>query len=66
VYLGGKTLGEIGPKAEALMTADASHPGRLRTIGNQLNPAKHDDDIPGASTLKVALGDLRSLRKTYL
>jgi hypothetical protein len=62
----GKTLGEIGPRVEPLMTSDPSHPGKLRTIGTQLNPANHDDDIPGAATLKVALGDLRTLRRTYL
>jgi hypothetical protein len=62
----GKNLGEIGPKTEPLMTGDASHPGKLRTIGSNLNPANHDDAIPGAGVLKVALGDLRMLRKTYL
>jgi hypothetical protein len=62
----GKTLGEIGPKVEPLMTSDASHLGKLRTIGGKLNPANHDDDIPGAGTLKVAPGDLRTLRKMYL
>jgi hypothetical protein len=62
----GKNLGELGPKTEPLMTGDASHPGKLRTIGSSLNPANHDDAIPGAGALKVALGDLRMLRKTYL
>jgi hypothetical protein len=62
----GKTLGELGPKTEPLLTADPSHPGKLRTIGNNLNPSNHDDAIPGVGTLKVALGDLRALRKAYL
>ena len=30
------------------------------------DPAKHDDAIPAAGVLKVALGDLRFLKKTYL
>jgi hypothetical protein len=45
---------------------DASHPGKLRTIGGTVNPANHDDAIPAAGALKVALGDLRYLKKQYL
>jgi len=62
----GKNLGDLGPKVEPMLTADPSHPGKLRSIGNQLNPAKHDDGIPPQGTLRVALGDLRSLKKQYL
>ena len=51
-----------GPLGEA----DPSHPGKLRSIGNELNPAKHDDGIPNQGTLKVPLGDLRFLKKQYL
>ncbi len=62
----GKNLGQLGPQVEPLLTADPSHPGKLRSIGNELNPAKHDDGIPNQGTLKVALGDLRFLKKQYL
>ena len=62
----GKNLGQLGPKVEPLLTADPSHPGKLRTMGSQLNPAKHDDDTPDQGTIKVALGDLKFLKKHYL
>ena len=42
----GKNLGQLEPKVEPLLRADPSHPGKLRSIGSQLNPAKHDDDTP--------------------
>ena len=51
---------------ESLLTADASHPGKLRSIRSQLNPAKHDDDTPDRGTIAVALGDLKFLKKQYL
>ena len=62
----GKNFGQIEPKVEPMLTADPSHPGKLRTIGSQLNPAKHDDDTPDHGTIKVALGDLKYLKKQYL
>ena len=62
----GKTLGQLEPKVEPLLTTDPSHPGKLRSIGRQLNPAHHDDDIPDHGTITVALGDLKSLKKEYL
>lgn len=62
----GKNLGQIEPKVEPLLTADPSHPSKLRSIGSELNPAKHDDGIPDQGTLKVALGDLKFLKKQYL
>jgi hypothetical protein len=61
-----KNLGHLGPLVEPLLTHDASHPGKLRALGGALNPAKHDDAVPAAGILKVALGDLRFLKKTYL
>jgi hypothetical protein len=61
-----KNLGHLAPNVEPLLTRDASHPGKLRAIGGAVNPAKHDDAIPAAGVLKVALGDLRFLKKTYL
>lgn len=62
----GKTLGQLSPSVEPLLTVDPSHPGKLRTIGAATNPAKHDDAVPAAGTLKVALGDLRALKREYL
>ena len=62
----GKNLGDLVPKTEPLMTADPAHPGKLRTLGGNLNPANHDDAIPNPGTLKVALGDLKALKKAYL
>lgn len=62
----GKNLGNLGPLVEPLLTADPSHPGKLRAIGGAVNPAKHDDAVPAAGVLKVALGDLRFLKKQYL
>ena len=62
----GKNLGQLGPKVESLLAADPSHPGKLRSIGSQLNPAKHDDDTPNQGTITVALGDLKFLKKQYL
>ncbi len=54
------------PVVEPLLKHDASHPGKLRTIGGTVNPANHDDAVPAAGALKVALGDLRFLKKEYL
>ena len=62
----GKNLGQLEPKVEPLLSADPSHPGKLRTMGSQLNPAKHDDDTPDRGTIRVALGDLKSFKKQYL
>ena len=62
----GKTLGHLEPKVVPLLTAHPSHPGKLRSIRSQLNPAKHDDDTPDQGTIAVALGDLKFLKKQYL
>jgi hypothetical protein len=61
-----RSLGQLCPQVEPLLMHDASHPGKLRAIGGTVNPANHDDAVPAAGALKVALGDLRSLRKEYL
>ncbi|RVI34231.1 AAA family ATPase [Sinorhizobium meliloti] len=61
-----KNLGHLAPNVEPFLTRDPSHAGKLRAIGGAVNPAKHDDAIPAAGVLKVALGDLRFLKKTYL
>jgi RecF/RecN/SMC family protein len=61
-----KNLGQLSPLVEPLLTRDPSHPGKLRAIGGAVNPANHDDAVPAAGVLKVALGDLRFLKKNYL
>jgi hypothetical protein len=61
-----KTLGELVPDVEPLLTKDPSHPGKVRTIRQRLNPGVHDDDVPPGGDLKQCLGDLRYLRKEYL
>lgn len=61
-----KVLGELGPMVEPLLTSDPSHPGKLRVMASNLNPAKHDDAFPAVDTLKVALGNLKMFKKTYL
>jgi hypothetical protein len=33
----GKTLGQLGPQVEPLLTNDPSHPGKLRAIGGAVN-----------------------------
>jgi hypothetical protein len=61
-----KNLGQLCPLVEPLLSRDASHPGKLRTIGSAVNPANHDDAVPAAGELKVALGNLRTFKKEYL
>jgi AAA domain len=62
----GKNLGDLGPKVDPLLVKDPAHPGKLRAFRDGVNPAKHDGGIPSQATLKVALGDLRVLKKEYL
>ena len=61
-----KVLSDLGPMVEPLLTSDPSHPGKLRVIASNLNPAKHDDAFPAVDTLKVAIGNLKMFKKTYL
>lgn len=61
-----RNLCQLCPLVEPLLTRDASHPGKFRTIGSAVNPANHDDAVPAAGELKVALGNLRSFKKEYL
>jgi hypothetical protein len=62
----GKTLGELIPQVEVLLNRDPSHHGKLRVIGQRLNPGAHDHRVPPPGDLKQSLGDLRYLRKEYL
>jgi hypothetical protein len=61
-----KTLESLIPPVESLLSKDASHPGKLRTIPMTLNPANHDDNIPSRAALRQVLGDLKFLKKEYL
>ncbi|HHT85847.1 MAG TPA: AAA family ATPase [Firmicutes bacterium] len=62
----GRTLGELEPKVQPLLTKDPSHIGKLRVIRQRLNPGSHDDRLPPPGDLKQCLGELRALRKEYL
>jgi hypothetical protein len=62
----GKTLSDLVPQVEPLLSRDPSHPGKLRVIGQRLNPGAHDHQVPPPGDLKQSLGDLRYLRKEYL
>jgi hypothetical protein len=62
----GKTLSDLVPQVEPLLSRDPSHPGKLRVIGQRLNPGAHDHQVPPPGDLKQSLGDLRYLRKKYL
>ncbi|GIV04160.1 MAG: hypothetical protein KatS3mg015_2990 [Fimbriimonadales bacterium] len=62
----GKTLGDLVPQVQPLLHKDASHAGKLRLIGQRLNPGSHDHRVPPPGDLKQCLGDLKYLRKEYL
>jgi hypothetical protein len=62
----GKTLGDLGPQVQPLLYKDPSHAGKLRLIGQRLNPGSHDHRVPPPGDLKQCLGDLKYLRKEYL
>lgn len=61
----GKNLGHLEPLVSPLLVKDGGDPGKLRTIGIAVNPANHDDAVPSAGDLKVALGNLRTFKKQY-
>lgn len=62
----GKTLGDLVPQVQPLLHKDPSHAGKLRLIGQRLNPGSHDDRVPPPGDLRQSLGDLKYLRKEYL
>ena len=62
----GRTLSWLRPRVEPLLTRDPSHPGKLRVIGQRLNPGNHDDHAPPDGDLRQCLGDLRYLKNEYL
>jgi hypothetical protein len=57
---------DLGPLVEPLLTADPSHPGKLRATNKACGPGKHDQAVPDRGTLQVGVGDLRALKKQYL
>lgn len=62
----GKSFGEYSTSVYALLIQDASHPGKLKSAYNYVTPGAHDDTPPSQSELKMALGDLKKLKKDYL
>lgn len=62
----GKNFGEYSNSVYALLTKDASHPGKLRSAHSYVTPGAHDDTPPSVSQLKMALGDLKKLKKDYI
>jgi hypothetical protein len=65
-YDGSKNPGWLSPRVEPLLSKDPSHPGKLKAIVFNVNPANHDDDIPSQGALTVALGNLTQFPKDYL
>jgi hypothetical protein len=59
-------LGQLEPLVSPLLVKDGGDTGKLRAIGMAVNPANHDDAIPSAGDLEVALGNLKSFKKQYL
>lgn len=62
----GKTLGHLIRDVEPLLGNDPSHLGKLRVIGQRLNPGAHDHQVPPTGDLKQCLGDLKAFRREYL
>lgn len=62
----GKNFGNFSAEVKALLSQDASHPGKLQAAHNYVTPGAHDDTPPPKTQLKVALGDLRRLKADYL
>ena len=61
----GKNLGELILVIEPYLT-EPSHPGKLNTIRDRLNPSSHDDAPPDTGLITAAYGDLVKFKKDYL
>ena len=57
-------LAALIPPVTPYLASD--EPGKLKTVRDLTNPGNHDDDVPSREGLKVCLGDLKALKKTYL
>ncbi len=62
----GQNFGTYKNTALNLLTKDRSHPGKINSAYTYATPAPHDDKPPSSGELKMALGDLRMLKRTYL
>ncbi|WP_346296408.1 AAA family ATPase [Rhodopseudomonas sp. P1] len=62
----GQNFGNFSNSVKALLIKDPSHPGKLQAAHNYVTPGPHDDTPPSTAQLKVALGDLKKLKKEYL
>lgn len=62
----GKNFGEYSNSVYVLLTQDSAHPGKLQSAHRYVTPGAHDDAPPPASQLKIALGDLKRMKKDYL
>jgi hypothetical protein len=62
----GQNFGNFSASAQALLTKDPSHPGKLVAAHTYVTPGPHDDTPPSTGQLKMAAGDLNFLKKQYL
>jgi len=56
----GQLIPEILPQVQG-----RDEPGRWNSWKNTLNPGSHDDDVPAAQSLTVALGEINKVRKDH-
>jgi len=62
----GDDFGTYSAQVFALLTQDASHPGKLRAAHAYVTPGPHDDTPPSKGQLKHVMGDLKKMKKDYL
>lgn len=62
--LDGKMLGDLIPEVIPYAVG-ADEPGKWNSVKNILNPGSHDDVVASTSSLGVAVGDLRKIRKDH-
>jgi hypothetical protein len=62
----GQNFGTFSNQVKALLTKDPSHRGKLVAAHNYVTPGPHDDTPPSTAQLKMALGELKMLKKEYL
>jgi hypothetical protein len=59
-------FGTFSDEVLTLLTKDPSHPGKLKAAYSYVTPGPHDDTPPSKAELKVAIGDIKRLKKDYL